>query len=312
MMKNPTSPADGPTQAQLDQLAAKLEAHFNEPKRLSVAQRLAEWDNLYEPREAFKGLREVWREFRPNSFSLVGVIAFTVFSPIVLPFVIIVLAGQGIAGCGGYCLRKIRSQHNPPRPDEASLTRKISLHLAASEIRSYLEVANKVRLQAAPFAAHLTKYFSTDGALVGAKIRHTNIEADVVRLCLQYCPSLVDAATAQQFADYQCSTPKNQPNTRPSEGDPDTSRGTCLKCGYILIEQANGGIICARCQQKPPLCNKCGSVLIPLSDVLRGPGICERCDNPAKCRNCGGALTPLSGALPGLGYCKKCNVLGKP
>jgi hypothetical protein len=102
---------------------------------------------------------------------------------------------------------------------------------------------------------------------------------------------------------------------RASEGDPEAcngGRGTCLKCGYILVELANGGIICARCQQKPPRCNKCGGVLTPATGSIRGLGVCELCDDPTKCQKCGGGLTPISSALPGLGYCKKCNGPGKP
>jgi hypothetical protein len=44
MTNHPTSPADGSTQAQLNQLAAKLEADYNSAKAWRCTLRLREWD----------------------------------------------------------------------------------------------------------------------------------------------------------------------------------------------------------------------------------------------------------------------------
>ena len=49
MANHPTQPADGPTQSQLDQLAAKLEAEYNSAKAWRCTLRLREWDEQYAP-----------------------------------------------------------------------------------------------------------------------------------------------------------------------------------------------------------------------------------------------------------------------
>lgn len=318
MTHHPTSPADGPTQAQLDQLAAKLEAEYNSAKAWRCTLRLREWDEQYAPSMAFRSLKNVWGGWgKLEPGFLVFVLALL---PLVLAFMLIAPVYFGIAGCWNYRKRLKLLRSSPPRPDEADLAYNIRIPLPVESIRNYRDVARVVCVNLAPHATYFS-FVNTEGVSVGSNFggggQFSYVEYEILEVCLRSCRALVDAETLEAYRsrhrqafEEECRRLKERGPGRINEGDEDVNAeakepGPCRRCGETLFTIEDGWMRCTLCFSQTGRAPRDISPQSQTYDVT-SPRRHQWKPAPALCKNCGGELSPLSIGLPGFNFCERC------
>jgi hypothetical protein len=258
MTTEPSSPADIPTQAQLDLLAVKLEESYNSYKERSCALLLSDWDEKYAPLTAFRGLGSLGLD------SLTGGQALLMLAllPVTLTFILLWWAYCVPAACWNYRNRLKQLRHSPPRPNEADLAHNIRFPLSTENIRSYRDVARVVCKNLATYATHF-KYVNSDGVSVGSDFggggKLSYVEFSVLRFCLIHCRSLVDKATLEAYRTHyrKAYDERRQRREYGHEfineddcGEDDYVQTVkCVRCGETHFVAEDGWMLCSLCYQ---------------------------------------------------------------
>jgi hypothetical protein len=260
MTNHPASPADGPTQVQLDQLSAKLEEKYNSSKAWICELRLREWDEKYAPHVAFRSFKNVWGGWgKLEGGFLLFVLALL---PLVLAIMLIAPVYLGIVGCWDYRKRSKLLRSSPPRPNEADLAYNIRIPLAAGSVRTYRDVARVVCANLAPHATYFS-FLDTEGVSVGSKFgeggKLSYVEYEVLEACLRSCRALVDAETLEAYRSNHRQALEDEINMRKkhgpgriNEGDEDINERfkeprPCSRCGETHFTVKDGWMRCSLC-----------------------------------------------------------------
>jgi hypothetical protein len=318
MTNHPTSPTDGPTQAQLDQLAAKLEEKYNSSKAWICELRLREWDEKYAPNVAFRGLKNVWGGWgKLEPGFLLFILALL---PLVLAFMLIAPVYLGIVGCWDYRKRSKLLRTSPPRPTEADLAYNIRIPLAVGSVRTYRDVARVVCASLAPHATYFS-FIDTEGVSVGSKFggggKLSHVEYEVLEACLRSCRAMVDAETLEAYRSHHRQAWEDEINARKmrgpgfiNEGDADIDErikepSPCSRCGETHFTVEDGWMRCTLCFSSTGQAPHDISPQAQTYDVAARPRHKWK-PAPARCPRCGGELTPLDISLPGFNFCEQC------
>ena len=318
MTNHPTSPADGPTQAQLNQLAAKLEADYNSAKAWRCTLRLREWDEKYAPNVAFRSFKNCWGGWgKLEGGFLLFILALL---PLVLATMLLAPVYFGITGCWHYRKRLKLLRTSPPRPTEADLAYNIRIPLAVESVRTYRDVARVVCASLAPHATYFS-FIDTEGVSVGSKFggggKLSYVEYEMLEACLRHCRALVDAETLEAYRSHHRQAWEDEINARKkygrgfiNEGDADTDERCkepkpCGRCGETHFSVEDGWMRCTLCFRST------GQAPHGISPQARTYVVTERSRHkwkpaPARCLRCGGELTPLDVSLSGFNFCEQC------
>ena len=319
MTNHPTSPADGPTQAQLDQLAAILEEKYNSYRARCCGLRLREWDEQYAPSMAFRDFKSVWHV--QGGFTTGELLFVLALLPLVLAFMLIAPVYFGIAGCWNYRKRLKLLRSSPPRPDESDLAYNIRIPLPVESIRTYRDVARVVCVNLAPHATYFS-FVNAEGVSVGSNFggggQFSYVEYEILEVCLRSCRALVDAETLEayrsrhrQALEEECRRLKERGPGRINEGDADAFEtikepGPCSRCGETHFSVEDGWMRCSLCFSPTGRAPHDISPQAQTYDV-KSPRRHQWKPAPDLCKNCGGELTPLSIGLPGFNFCERCH-----
>jgi hypothetical protein len=247
------TPAGGPSQAKLDQLAQKLEEHFNSGKNKKHESLSRAWERAHAPSAAFADLREYWSDRVELPRSMIDITAFIIISPIAIPWVIFYSIFSFSTG-SWECLRRIlRAKSNPPPPSKADLAHEIRFPLSIDRVKSFRDVALIVREQATPFAVYFPYEFTAAGSLIEVGVKTgeklSRLEHHVLKECKSACPSLVNEADAKTLDAHDKYLHDNR-RRLVSEGDPVVLPGApdgCRKCGGRLIRTPSDFVYCSQC-----------------------------------------------------------------
>jgi ribosomal protein L37E len=318
MTNHPTSPADGPTQAQLDQLSAKLEEKYNSSKAWICELRLREWDEKYAPYVAFRSFKNVWGGWgKLEGGFLLFILALL---PLVLAIMLLAPVYFGIEGCWNYRKRLKLLSSSPPRPNEADLAYNIRIPLSAGSVRSYRDVARVVCANLAPHASYFS-FMNAEGVSVGSKFgvegKLSYVEYEVLEACLRNCRALVDKDTVEAYRSHHrqtfeeaCRRRKECGPGRINEGDEDINErfkepSPCRRCGETSFMVEDGWMRCSLCYSQAGRAPRDISPQAQTYDVTSRRSH-QRRPAPPLCKTCGGELAPLAISLPGLNFCERC------
>ena len=319
MTNHPDSPAIGPTQAQLDQLAAKLEAEYNSAKAWRCTLRLREWDEQYAPHVAFRSFKNCWggEWGKLEGGFLLFILALL---PLVLAIMLLAPVYFGITGCWHYRKRLKLLSSSPPRPTEGDLAYNIRIPLAVGSVRTYRDVARVVCASLAPHATYFS-FIDTEGVSVGSKFggggKLSYVEYEMLEACLRHCRALVDAETLEAYRSHHRQAWEDEINARKkygrgfiNEGDADTDERAkepepCSRCGETHFSVNDGWMRCTLCFSPT------GPAPYGISPQAQTYDVTERSRHkwkpaPTRCQRCGGLLAPLANSLPGLGLSERC------
>ena len=318
MTSHSASPTDGPTQAQLDQLSAKLEEKYNSSKAWICELRLREWDEKYAPHVAFRSFKNVWGGWgKLEGGFLLFVLALL---PLVLAIMLIAPVSFGIAGCWNYRKRLKLIRSSPPRPDEADLADNIRIPLPVESIHTYRDVARVVCVNLAPHATYFS-FMNAEGVSIGSKFggggKFSYVEYEVLEACLRNFRALVDADTLEAYRSHHRQAWEDEINARKkygpghvTEGDADINERfkepkPCSRCGETLFTVEDGWMRCSLCFLSTGQAPHDISPQAQTYDVAARPRHQWR-PTPTRCLYCGGFLTPLTNSLHGLSLSERC------
>ncbi len=248
------TPAGSPSQAELDQLARKLEEYFNSGKNKEHESLSRAWERAHAPSAAFADLREYWSDRVELPRSMIDITAFIIISPIAIPLVIIYSIFSFSTG-SWECLRRIlRAKSNPPPPSKADLAHEIRFPLSIDRVKSFRDVALIVREQATPYAVYFPYEFTATGSLIEVGVKTgeklSRLEHHVLKECKSACPSLVNEADAKTLVTHDKYIHDHQ--RRPVLGGDEVVLATtpdgCRKCGGRLIRTHSDFVYCSQCQ----------------------------------------------------------------
>ena len=323
MTNHPTSPADGPTQAQLDQLAAILEEKYNSYRARSCGLRLREWDEQYAPSMAFRDFKSVWR--MQGGFTTGELLFVLALLPLVLAFMLIAPVYFGIAGCWNYRKRLKLIRSSPPRPNEADLADNIRIPLSAGSVRTYRDVAQVVCANLAPHATYFS-FMNAEGVSIGSKFggggKFSYVEYEVLEACLRNFRALVDADTLEAYRSHHRQVLEDEIDARKkygpghvTEGDEDINERfkepkPCSRCGETHFSVKDGWMRCTLCFSPT------GPAPYDISPQAQTYDVADRSRHqrrpaPTRCQHCGGVLTPLTNSLSGISLIERCYCAAK-